>query len=49
MYYYGLRDTNAAYSANFLNLIPIVTFIIAVIFRYISFNYAQYIIFLKKT
>uniref|UniRef100_A0A0E0DQE4 WAT1-related protein n=1 Tax=Oryza meridionalis TaxID=40149 RepID=A0A0E0DQE4_9ORYZ len=33
MYYYGLRDTNAAYSANFLNLIPIVTFIIAVIFR----------------
>uniref|UniRef100_A0A0D3G6I9 WAT1-related protein n=1 Tax=Oryza barthii TaxID=65489 RepID=A0A0D3G6I9_9ORYZ len=33
MYYYGLRDTNAAYSANFLNLIPIITFIIAVIFR----------------
>uniref|UniRef100_A0A0E0L1F4 WAT1-related protein n=1 Tax=Oryza punctata TaxID=4537 RepID=A0A0E0L1F4_ORYPU len=33
MYYYGLRDTNAAYSVNFLNLIPIVTFIIAVILR----------------
>ncbi|OAY78319.1 WAT1-related protein, partial [Ananas comosus] len=33
LYYYGLRDTNAAYSVNFLNLIPIVTFIIAVILR----------------
>ncbi|KAF0925816.1 hypothetical protein E2562_018469 [Oryza meyeriana var. granulata] len=33
MYYCGLRDTNAAYSANFLNLIPIVTFVIAVILQ----------------
>ncbi|XP_073013083.1 WAT1-related protein At1g09380-like [Typha latifolia] len=33
LYYYGLRDTSAAYSVNFLNLIPVVTFIIAVIIR----------------
>ncbi|KAI0491355.1 hypothetical protein KFK09_025615 [Dendrobium nobile] len=31
LYYYGLKDTTAAYSSNFLNLIPIITFIIAVI------------------
>ncbi|KAJ6817283.1 WAT1-related protein-like isoform X1 [Iris pallida] len=31
LYYYGLRDTTAAFSSNFLNLIPIVTFIFAVI------------------
>ncbi|CAL5047104.1 unnamed protein product [Urochloa decumbens] len=30
-YYYGLRATNPAYSAIFLNLIPIVTFVIAII------------------
>ncbi|KAG0484905.1 hypothetical protein HPP92_008984 [Vanilla planifolia] len=28
-YYYGLRDTSASYSSNLLNLIPVVTFIIA--------------------
>ncbi|XP_006658516.1 WAT1-related protein At1g09380-like isoform X2 [Oryza brachyantha] len=33
LHYYGLRATDAAYTVNFLNLIPIVTFIIAVIFR----------------
>lgn len=31
--YYGLRATNAAYSVNFLNLIPVVTFVVAVILR----------------
>ncbi|CAL5036268.1 unnamed protein product [Urochloa decumbens] len=30
-YYYGLRATNPAYSAIFLNLIPIVTFVIAIV------------------
>ncbi|KAG0484922.1 hypothetical protein HPP92_009001 [Vanilla planifolia] len=30
-YYYGLRDTSASYSSNLLNLIPVVTFIIALI------------------
>jgi len=34
LYYYGLQSTSAAYSAIFLNLIPIVTFIIAIILRY---------------
>ncbi|KAM0945546.1 putative EamA domain-containing protein [Dioscorea sansibarensis] len=32
-YYYGLRDTTATYSLNFLNLIPIGTFLFAVFFR----------------
>ncbi|KAL5231495.1 hypothetical protein ABZP36_030271 [Zizania latifolia] len=33
LYYYGLHDTNAAYAVNFLNLVPIVTFVIAVVLR----------------
>ncbi|XP_073103248.1 WAT1-related protein At5g64700 isoform X2 [Elaeis guineensis] len=33
LYYYGLRDTNASYAVNFLNSIPVVTFICAVILR----------------
>ena len=35
LYYYGLRATSAAYSVNFLNLIPIITFIIAIMLRYL--------------
>lgn len=35
LHYYGLRATNAGYTVNFLNLVPVVTFIIAAIFRYI--------------
>ncbi|KAL6629679.1 hypothetical protein ACP70R_029444 [Stipagrostis hirtigluma subsp. patula] len=31
--YYGLRATSAAYSVNFLNLIPVVTFVIAALLR----------------
>ncbi|XP_047063888.1 WAT1-related protein At1g09380-like [Lolium rigidum] len=33
LHYYGLRATNAGYTVNFLNVIPVVTFIIAVILR----------------
>ncbi|KAL2317541.1 hypothetical protein Fmac_031417 [Flemingia macrophylla] len=33
LFYYGLRDTSATYSANFLNLIPIFTFVTSVICR----------------
>lgn len=33
LYYYGLRATNAAISINFLNLIPVVTFLMAVLLR----------------
>ncbi|WVZ78281.1 hypothetical protein U9M48_026021 [Paspalum notatum var. saurae] len=33
LHYYGLRATTAAYSVNFLNLIPVVTFVIAVLLR----------------
>ncbi|KAJ1277442.1 hypothetical protein BS78_04G004200 [Paspalum vaginatum] len=33
LHYYGLRATNAACSVNFLNLIPVVTFVIAVLLR----------------
>ncbi|KAF8676711.1 hypothetical protein HU200_046826 [Digitaria exilis] len=33
LHYYGLRATNAAYSVNFLNLIPVVTFAMAVALR----------------
>lgn len=32
-YYYGLKDTTAAYSSNFLNLIPVVTYILGIVFR----------------
>ncbi|XP_027368427.1 WAT1-related protein At5g64700-like [Abrus precatorius] len=32
-FYYGLRDTSATYSVNFLNLIPICTFFVSVICR----------------
>ncbi|CAA7392002.1 unnamed protein product [Spirodela intermedia] len=33
LYYYGLRDTTAAYSSIFLNLVPIATFIFSLILR----------------
>ncbi|WVZ82955.1 hypothetical protein U9M48_030155 [Paspalum notatum var. saurae] len=33
LYYYGLQTTDAAYSVTFLNLIPIVTFVIAIMVR----------------
>ena len=38
LYYYGLRATSAAYSVNFLNLIPIITFIIAIVLRYLIYQ-----------
>ncbi len=34
LFYYGLRDTNATYATNFLNLIPIFTFVFSTILRY---------------
>ncbi|MED6185257.1 hypothetical protein PIB30_055289 [Stylosanthes scabra] len=33
LFYYGLRDTSATYSINFLNLVPICTFAISIICR----------------
>ncbi|XWS48674.1 hypothetical protein CRYUN_Cryun13aG0096400 [Craigia yunnanensis] len=33
LFYYGLRDTTATYSTNFLNIIPIVTFVFSILFR----------------
>ncbi|VAI79910.1 unnamed protein product [Triticum turgidum subsp. durum] len=33
LYYWGLRDTSAAYAVDFLNLIPVATFLIAVVLR----------------
>ncbi|XP_030444303.1 WAT1-related protein At5g64700-like [Syzygium oleosum] len=33
LYYYGLRNTTATYATNFLNIIPIVTFVFSVILR----------------
>ncbi|KAM6555311.1 hypothetical protein CsatB_002330 [Cannabis sativa] len=33
LFYYGLKDTTATYATNFLNLIPIVTFVVSVIIR----------------
>jgi hypothetical protein len=35
LYYYGLRGTNATYSIVFLNLIPIVTSLVAITLRYL--------------
>jgi hypothetical protein len=42
LYYYGLRATSPAYSINFLNLIPIVTFIIAIVLRSLSLYMCVY-------
>ncbi|CAA0816438.1 WAT1-related protein [Striga hermonthica] len=33
LFYYGLKDTSATYATNFLNLIPVITFIFAIILR----------------
>ncbi|GER33449.1 nodulin MtN21 /EamA-like transporter family protein [Striga asiatica] len=33
LFYYGLKDTSATYATNFLNLIPVVTFIFSIILR----------------
>ncbi|XP_047165029.1 WAT1-related protein At5g64700-like isoform X2 [Vigna umbellata] len=33
LFYYGLRDTSAAYSMSFLNLVPIITFFTSIILR----------------
>ncbi|KAI3417855.1 WAT1-related protein [Psidium guajava] len=33
LYYYGLRDTTATYANNFLNMIPIATFVFSIILR----------------
>ncbi|CAK8575026.1 unnamed protein product [Lathyrus sativus] len=38
LFYYGLRDTSATYSVNFLNLIPIFTFFISIILRMEDLN-----------
>ncbi|XP_073042334.1 WAT1-related protein At5g64700-like [Primulina eburnea] len=33
LFYYGMRDTTATYATNFLNLVPVITFILSVILR----------------
>ncbi|XP_004516641.1 WAT1-related protein At5g64700-like [Cicer arietinum] len=33
LFYYGLRDTSATYAVNLLNMVPIFTFFISIIFR----------------
>ncbi|KAM0903078.1 hypothetical protein ACQ4PT_018882 [Festuca glaucescens] len=33
LYYYGLRDTTASYAVIFLNIIPLVTFMISLVLR----------------
>ncbi|KAL8551152.1 hypothetical protein ACS0TY_000295 [Phlomoides rotata] len=33
LFYYGLKDTSATYATNFLNLIPVVTFLLSTILR----------------
>ncbi|KAI4384893.1 hypothetical protein MLD38_002979 [Melastoma candidum] len=38
LYYYGLRATTATFATNFLNLIPIVTFVFAVLLRLEALN-----------
>ena len=35
LYYIGLGDTSPGYAINFYNIIPIATFVLAVLFRYI--------------
>ena len=36
LFYYGLKYTTATYAVNFLNLVPIVTFVFCIIFRYFN-------------
>ncbi|KAF3432717.1 hypothetical protein FNV43_RR23819 [Rhamnella rubrinervis] len=38
LFYYGLRDTTATYATNFLNLIPIATFILSTVTRIEKLN-----------
>ncbi|KAL1539811.1 WAT1-related protein-like protein isoform X1 [Salvia divinorum] len=38
LFYYGLRDTSATYATNFLNLIPVLTFIFSTILRIEKLN-----------
>ncbi|XP_058732864.1 WAT1-related protein At5g64700-like [Vicia villosa] len=38
LFYYGLRDTSATYAVNFLNMIPIFTFLISIIVRMEDLN-----------
>ncbi|XP_073145914.1 WAT1-related protein At5g64700-like isoform X2 [Henckelia pumila] len=38
LFYYGMRDTTATYATNFLNLVPIVTFILSTILRGKTFH-----------
>lgn len=38
LYYYGIRDTSATYALNFLNLIPICTFLTAILCRMENLN-----------
>ncbi|XP_021909341.1 WAT1-related protein At5g64700-like [Carica papaya] len=33
MFYYGLRDTTTSYALNFINLIPVITFVLSIIAR----------------
>lgn len=37
LYSYGLRDTTATYATNFLNLIPITTFVFSIIAGYVHY------------
>jgi len=47
LFYYGLRDTSATYSVNFLSLVPISTFIFSIICRYI-YAYTKNIHYMYK-
>ncbi|KAM1407602.1 hypothetical protein ACFX2F_002159 [Malus domestica] len=38
LYYYGLRDTAPAYATNFLNLIPVATFVLSIVTRIEKLN-----------
>ena len=39
LFFYGLRDTTATYATNFLNLIPIVTFLFSIITGYVLMHH----------
>lgn len=38
LYYFGLKHTSATFASNFLNLIPIATFILSVAFGYVEIS-----------
>lgn len=49
LFYYGLKDTSATYATNFLNLIPVVTFIFSTMLRYETNLCFRHLIYIDRS